>query len=60
MLFASQLYFKKSITTIPPMKNGVTFKPVAVSIMKQLTIQSLSIYTQVSHCHIFKEETKRV
>ena len=35
MLFASQLYFKKSITTIPPMKNGVTFKPITVSIMEQ-------------------------
>ena len=32
------IYFQKSITTITPMKNGITFKTTAISIMEEFDI----------------------
>ena len=58
MIFASQFYLKQSVAAVTTMKNRITFKPIAISIMIKLAIQGFCIHTQVSHGHVLKEKSK--
>ena len=60
MVFSSQFYFKQSVAAISSMKNCITFKTIAVSVMIKLAIHGFCIHTQISHDHVFKEKSKRI
>ena len=58
MLFSSQFHFKQSVAAITTMKNSITFKTIAVSVMIKLSIQGFCIHTQVSYGHVLKEKAE--
>ena len=60
MIFSSQFHLKQSVAAITTMKNCITFKAIAVSVMIKLAIQGFCIHTQVSHGHVLKEKAKCV
>ena len=60
MILSSQFHLKQSVATITTMKNRITFKAIAVSIMIKLAIQCFCIHTQVSHGHVLKEKAECV
>ena len=58
MIFSSQFYLKQGVAAISSMKNCITFKAIAVSVMIKLAIQGFCIHTQVSHGQVLKEKSK--